>query len=263
LGNLAIAFTGGEPLLRRDLEELVRKTRVRETLIVVCTNGMLITKERAASLHAAGVDVFQISVESMLPEEHNEFRQNTLAWKKTMQGIENAIDAGIKVTIVPTVSHLNVHSSGFLELLEWARAKKLMVNLALATPMGSWNARRDILLTEDDVKAVDGIVGKYPNVRRDFETNYMQRGCGAAKEKLYFTVFGDVLACPYMHINFGNVRDAKVADIRERMLSVPKLDEYYPKCLVAEDHEFIEGPLGTVFDRDDKVADWKEVFGRS
>jgi MoaA/NifB/PqqE/SkfB family radical SAM enzyme len=260
LGNLALAFTGGEPLLRRDLENLVRKTRVNESLIVVCTNGMLITKERAQSLYRAGVDVFQVSVESMIPEEHNEFRENKQAWRKTMEGITNALEAGIKVAIVPTVSHANVRTEGFLNLLEWAHKKKLMVNLALATPMGAWNARKDILLTEDDIQFVNELVMKYPHVRRDFETNYFHRGCGAAKEKLYVTVFGDVLACPYMHISFGNVRDLTIAEIRERMLSVDKLNSYYPQCLVAEDHQFIEGPLAKLFDKDDKVVDWKDVF---
>ena len=260
LGNLALAFTGGEPLLRKDLEELVQKTRVRETLIVVCTNGMLITKKRAQSLYEAGVDVFQISVESMVPEEHNEFRENKQAWHKTMEGIDNALEAGIKVAIVPTVSHSNVRSEGFLDILTWAQEKKLMVNLALATPMGSWNARKDILLTEEDIKFINELVTKYPHVRRDFETNYFHRGCGAAKEKLYFTVFGDVLACPYMHISFGNVRNLKIAEIRQRMLSVDKLNSYYPQCLVAEDQQFIEGTLGKVFDKEDKVVDWKDVF---
>ena len=262
LGNLALAFTGGEPLLRRDLEHLISRTRVNETLIVVCTNGMLITKERARSLYEAGVDVFQISVESMVPEEHNLFRENIHAWKKTMEGIENALEAGIKVAVVPTVSHMNVHSRGFLDILEWAQKKRLMVNLALATPTGSWNARNDILLTEDDLRFINDLVKHYPHVRRDFETNYFQRGCGAAKEKLYVTVFGDVLACPYMHISFGNVREVKLADIQARMLSVEKLDSYYPLCLVAEDREFIEGPMAKVFDKDEKVIDWKDAFPR-
>jgi MoaA/NifB/PqqE/SkfB family radical SAM enzyme len=204
--------------------------------------------------------VFQISVESMVPDEHNEFRQNRRAWEMTMEGIENALEAGIKVAVVPTVSHSNVHTEGFLELLEWAHKKKLMVNLALATPMGSWNARRDILLTEKDIRSINELVIKYPNVRRDFETNYFHRGCGAAKEKLYCTVFGDVLACPYMHITFGNVRHTPVAEIRRRMLTVKELETYYPTCLVAEDHDFIEGPLASIFDKEDKVVDWKEVF---
>lgn len=260
LGNLAVAFTGGEPLMDKRLEDLVRLARPQETLVVVCTNGMLVTPERAKSLYDAGVDVLQISVESMIPEEHNEFRENPKAWSMTMEGIDNALAAGLKVTVVPTVSHMNIGTPGFLDLLEWAHEKRLLINLALATPMGSWNGRMDVLLTKEDFATLDRLAKKYPNVRRDFETNYVHRGCGAATEKLYFTPFGDTLACPYMHITFGNVRDTPVAQIREKMLSVEKLDGYYPKCLVAEDREFIQGPLAAVFDKDDRVVDWRDVF---
>ncbi len=260
LGNIAIGFTGGEPLLYKDLEKLISKARTKETLIIVCTNGMLLTARRAQSLYQVGVDVVQISIESFNPDEHNSFRQNERAWQESMQGIENALAAGIRDSIVPTVSHLNINSKGLLDLIDWAYKRKLIVNLALAAPMGVWNGRMDILLTEEDFRTIDEMVTKYPNVRRDFETNYFIRGCGAAKEKLYFTPFGDVLACPYMHISFGNVRTNKVVDIRHNMLSIKKLDGYYPKCLVAEDRDFIQGPLSHVLDKEDKVVDWEEVF---
>lgn len=261
LGNLAIGFTGGEPLLYGRLEDLIRQCRPSETLILISTNGMYLTAERARSLYKAGVDAAQVSVESINPDEHNEFRHDSQAFDKTMRGIRNAIATGIKVAVVPTVSHLNVRSAGFLDLLEWAYRKRLMVNLALATPMGNWNARRDVLLTEEDFTVIDGLVAKYPNVRRDFETNYFHRGCGAAVEKLYFTPYGDALSCPYMHISFGNVRDKAVADLRRDMLSTRELAGYHPKCLVAEDRSFIENRLSKAFHRTNGLVPWKEVFG--
>lgn len=260
LGNLALAFTGGEPLLDKNLEDVIRLARPEETLILVCTNGMSVTEERARSLYRAGVDAVQISIESILPDEHNAFRQHNSAWQKAMEGIDNALAAGIRVSVVPTVSHMNINEKGFLDLLEWGHKKKLLINLALASPMGAWSGRRDILLTKDDFRTLDGLAKKFPNVRRDFETNYVHRGCGAATEKLYVTPYGEVLACPYMHITFGNIREQSVREIRERMLSIDKLQGYYPKCLVAEDHEFIEGPLSQTFGGDGKVVDWRSAF---
>lgn len=261
LGNIAIGFTGGEPLLNPRLEDLIRKARPKETLIIVCTNGTFLTADKAKSLYRAGVDVVQISLESLRPEEHNLFRRNKEAFQKAMDGINNALSAGIKVAIVPVISHANINSHGFLELLEWAHKKKILVNLALATPMGRWNNRKEVLLTKNDSMAIDCLVSRFPNVRRDFETNYFVRGCGAAIEKLYFTPFGDVLPCPYMHITFGNIKDLRIVDIRKNMFCIKKLAVYYPRCLMAEDRDFIEGPLFTVLTEDnDKVVDWKKVF---
>ncbi len=261
LGNLAIGFTGGEPLLNSRLEDLIKKARPKETLIIVCTNGILLTAEKAKSLYRAGVDVVQISVESLRPEEHNLFRRNKEVFQKAMDGINNALTAGMKVTIVSVISHANINSQGFLELLEWARKKKMLVNLALATPVGRWNNKKEVLLTENDSRVIDSLVSRFPNVRRDFETNYFVRGCGAAIEKLYFTPFGDVLPCPYMHITFGNIKDLSIANIRKNMFSIKKLAGYYPKCLMAEDRDFIEGPLFAVLNEaNNKVVDWKRVF---
>jgi len=261
MGNIAVGFTGGEPLLNPRLESLIKRAHPGETLILVCTNGTLLTAEKAKSLYKAGVDVVQISIESLDAEEHSKFRGNPKAYELSMDGIKNALAAGIRVCVVPVVSHQNVNSPGFRELLEWAHKKNLVVNLAFATPMGRWNDNSSVLLTPEDTKTIDELVARYPNVRRDFETNYYVRGCGAAKEKMYFTPFGDVLACPYMHISFGNTKQDRVADIQKNMLSIKKLSQYYPMCLMAEDRKFIEGPLSVVLnEREHKVTDWKKVF---
>ena len=60
-----ITFTGGEPLLRRDLEGIVRAVReaVRLTYIAVITHGGSLTLERARSLWAAGIDQFNLSLD--------------------------------------------------------------------------------------------------------------------------------------------------------------------------------------------------------
>jgi len=264
LGNLAVAFTGGEPLLNPRLEDLINKSKPSETLIVVCTNGTILTAEKAKSLYRAGVDVVQISLDSLRPEEHNLFRRNKEAFQKTMEGIKNALAAGIRVTIVTVVSHFSINSQGFLELLEWAHRKNLMVNLALATPVGRWNNKKEVLLTEEDFRVLDRLTLRYPNARRDFETNYLPIGCGAAKEKLYFTPFGDVLPCPYMHISFGNIKKMRVAEIRKNMFSIKELNRYHPKCLMAQDRNFIEGPLSIELNENsNKVVDWKKVFDKS
>lgn len=259
LGNIVIGFTGGEPLLYEGLEDLIRCANPFETLISISTNGMLLTPERTKSLYEAGADAVQISIESFHPDEHNLFRKDKDAFKKSMEGIQNALAAGLKVSVVPTVSRHNVYSKGFLALLEWAYQRKLLINMALATPMGRWNSRMDVLLKKEDFDFIDKLVKKYPNVRRDFETNYFIRGCGAATEKLYFTPFGDVFPCPYMHISFGNAREMRVTDIRANMFSIKELKKYHPKCLVAEDKAFINGPLSNVFKRG-KVIHWKDVF---
>lgn len=248
LGAIAVGFTGGEPLLDRRLPELIAASRPGSMLILVNTNGTLLTGRRARELRTAGADVIQISLDSGLESEHDAFRRSRGSFRAALEGLDAALRAGLKATIVPTVSHANLRTEGFARLVALAREKGVLLNLSLAAAVGNWAGQQDLLLTKDDSAWLDALIAREPHVRRDFETNYWTRGCGAATEKLYLTPFGDVLPCPYMHLVFGNVRETPVAAIRLRMLAIAPLEGYAPRCLVAEDRGFMEryltpGPL--------------------
>jgi len=64
LGVVQLALTGGEPLLRSDLEELIRAARARELYVNLITSGVPLDRGRLASLRAAGLDHLQLSVQS-------------------------------------------------------------------------------------------------------------------------------------------------------------------------------------------------------
>jgi MoaA/NifB/PqqE/SkfB family radical SAM enzyme len=72
---LVAQLSGGEPLLRKDLEEIIRaiKRPNRAPYIIVCTNGVLLTKEKYLRLKHTGADAFSVSLD--YPDErHDEFR---------------------------------------------------------------------------------------------------------------------------------------------------------------------------------------------
>jgi len=259
LGNIAVGFTGGEPLANPELNDMIRAAYPDQTIIIVNTNGTLLTLERAKDLYRLGVDVLQISLDSGIPEEHDAFRRMKGAFDRALRGVEFALKAGLKVNIAPTVSHLNLHSAGFKKLVELSRQKGTLLNLSLAAPAGKWNAQTDFLLTEDDSASLNRLIQKESHVRRDFETNYLQQGCGAAKEKLYITTYGDVIPCPYMHISFGNVREESIDRIRNKMLALPDFKSYVPNCLVAENKPFIQDHLSKTWEGQAPVP-WTKAF---
>jgi MoaA/NifB/PqqE/SkfB family radical SAM enzyme len=261
LGTIAIGFTGGEPLVYPRLFDLIRLADPGRMLIIVCTNGTLMTPERARRLKGAGVDIVQMSVDSGEAGEHDAFRGMTGAFAKTMAAFRVARDAGLKVAAVPTVSHENIRTPGFRKIIEWARREDILVNLSMASPVGEWAGNTDCLLTDDDIAELQRLVASTPHVRRDFETNYWTEGCGAATEKLYVSPFGDVIPCPYMHISFGNVRDTPVAEIRAKMLANPYLAGFHPRCLTAEDRGFIDQYLPTQPLKNAPLPKADDVFG--
>src|SRR4051812_11738605 len=71
LGVLQLALTGGEPMLRRDLDELVAAGRDAGLYSTLVTAGTRFTPERAAELKAAGLDHVQVSIQSPDPGEND------------------------------------------------------------------------------------------------------------------------------------------------------------------------------------------------
>ncbi len=89
---------------------------------------------------------------------------------------------------------------------------------------------------------------------------HLTQGCGAAIEKLYVTPFGDVIPCPYMHISFGNVREASLGAIREKMLANHYLKGFHAQCLTAEDEEFMDKHLPRQFLQGAPLPRAEDVF---
>ena len=85
-----VVFTGGESLMRDDLETLIAGAERLGIVTGLITNGRLLTKERVASLKKAGLDYAQITIESPDPEIHNAMCR-VECFDETVAGIRNTI----------------------------------------------------------------------------------------------------------------------------------------------------------------------------
>jgi len=79
-------LTGGEPLLRRDILEIVQRAAERELWVVVGTNGVRITENLAQRLAAAGARGLSLSLDALDPDRHDRFRNVRGAWRNTVEG---------------------------------------------------------------------------------------------------------------------------------------------------------------------------------
>ncbi|WP_232701770.1 TIGR04347 family pseudo-SAM/SPASM protein [Halobacterium wangiae] len=105
-GVPVVLFSGGEPLVRDDVEELVAYAADRGIRPVLSTNGTLLTEERAASLRDAGLQYAGVSVDG-LPERNDAFRGQEGAFDRAVRGIENSLDAGLKTGLRYTITEAN------------------------------------------------------------------------------------------------------------------------------------------------------------
>lgn len=261
LGAIHLSLQGGEATLLPRLEELVRNMSPQRVLFSITTNGTTITPAFARKLRSWGVDQLNISIDSFDPAEHDRFRGVRGAWQKTLDGLQAARRNGLNAQVNTTVSKVSLYSRGFMDLVDFCRREKIILNLVLAAPSGNWDASLEFVLDANDVRQVRALVKSSPYVRQDMDSIQLGRGCPAMKEALYITPFGDVLSCPFIHISFGNLHESTLKAVRRRALHYPFLETHAQQCLVAEDRAFIDTYLTRIFGRHDLPAGHEGVFG--
>jgi len=104
-GARLIIFDGGEPLMRKDVCELIDHAKETGLRPLMGTNATLITEEVAEKLVKAGIRTLAISLDGAEAKSHDKFRGEEGSWEKTMHGIENARQAAIPFQIAPTLRH--------------------------------------------------------------------------------------------------------------------------------------------------------------
>ena len=260
LGTVNFSFQGGEPLLFKKLPDIVKACKPYKNVISVTTNGTLLNEKNIAELKKIGVDILTVSLDSSIAGEHDEFRGVPGVFDKTIAGINLALRRGFNVSLGTVVTHQSLHSKGITGIIEMAKERKLILNLILPVPAGRWIDNNDMVLTGDDLDFIYKLTKNSPYIRTDFQANLGPYGCGAGKEILYLTPYGDVLVCPFLHITFGNIFEDSIKTIRERALQVPQLAVYHDKCLASTDKEFIDKYLSKTFNASKLPINYAEVF---
>ena len=110
-GCPVMLFSGGEPLLREDLFDLVRHARERGMGVTLSTNGTLITSEAAEALKSSRVNYVGVSLDGM-EKTHDRFRRVQGSWKKALEGIENCKKAGLRTGLRITLTRYNFQEVG-------------------------------------------------------------------------------------------------------------------------------------------------------
>ena len=106
-GFRIMIFSGGEPLMRPDIFELIAYATKVGLRTVLGTNGTLITAEVAAKLKAAGVMGVGISLDSLDQQKHDTLRAYEGAWQQAVAGMANCRNAGLPFQIHTTIMDWN------------------------------------------------------------------------------------------------------------------------------------------------------------
>ncbi|MGN8415720.1 GTP 3',8-cyclase MoaA [Helicobacter pylori] len=125
-GVKKIRITGGEPLLRKGLDEFIAKLHAynKEVALVLSTNGFLL-KKMAKDLKNAGLSRVNVSLDSLKSDRVLKISQKD-ALKNTLEGIEESLKVGLKLKL-NTVVMKSVNDDEILELLEYAKKRRIQI----------------------------------------------------------------------------------------------------------------------------------------
>src|SRR5512134_3764288 len=143
-------LTGGEPLLRRDILDIVRRAAERELWVVVGTNGVRITENVAQRLAEAGARGLSLSLDALDPDRHDRFRNVRGAWQNTVEGAEILNRVGLPFIVQTTAGS---HNAGELEAIAdfaYGRLAAKVWNLYFLVPTGRGQFVSDITPAQYD-----------------------------------------------------------------------------------------------------------------
>lgn len=222
IGVVDVAFSGGEPLLRRDLEDLIRFAREKGLSAGTSTNGYALTRRRAHSLKAAGLDRLQVSLDGTR-EAHERVRGKG-AFDKAVTAIQRSLEAGLRTHICFTAMRSNAHL--LPEMLDLAL--KLGVagfNLSQFVPTGRGAAAEGLepQMAKQLIKIWLDAKARHPALHLTAHSSglaalspdaeHCRGGCQAGISIGCITPDGDVTPCVMFPLSLGNLRDRELAEI--------------------------------------------------
>ena len=143
-GVPVLLFSGGEPLMRADLFELIAHARLKGIRAVISTNGVLITPEVAAKLRDAGLSYVGVSIDG-LQARHDRFRGVSGAFDAAIAGIRASRNAGVKVGLRFTITKDNAEDvPGIFKLLEEERIPRICFYHLVYSGRGAMLRQQDL-----------------------------------------------------------------------------------------------------------------------
>lgn len=200
-GVPVLLFSGGEPLVRKDMPELAAYAVEKGMRAVISTNGTLIDRKTAQTLKQIGLSYVGISLDGMEPV-NDRFRGVKGAFSKAMQGIRNSQEAGIKVGLRFTINKRNVQEiPGIFDLLEEMEIPRVCFYHLVYAGRGSAMVEDD-LTHEETRAAVDLIIDR----TRELHAK------GKAKEVLTVDNHADG---PYLYLRMLKENPKRAAEVLE------------------------------------------------
>jgi len=177
-GVAIITFSGGEPLLRRDLYDVIKRANDNGMLCTIASNGTLMTREVAKKLAKVGIRRVEIGLDGATAETHDFLRNNHGSFKATIEGIKNCAEVGFdELATTMTLHSKNVSElEETMKLAEKLGATRFYLNRLIPAGRGVEACYLDVT-SEEKIKALETLYSKFhKSVLNGFSMQCYARG---------------------------------------------------------------------------------------
>jgi len=234
MGSAYFALTGGEPLTRDDMEEIIRDGFDERATTILFSNGKVLTRERARSLKRAGLFGLCVSLDSVDPATHNEMRGDDRAFEHALAAITNTRASGLYTLAQAVVYKNQLDRKKLFKLFKLAKTQgahefRIMKPARAGTLINS--EEEGIFYDEEDddfVKRLQYAANSRWDMPKVTVFPFSEIGkfkCNAGIRHSYITAKGDWTPCDFIPMSFGNVLEEDMREIWQRMneaVGVPK-----------------------------------------
>jgi radical SAM protein with 4Fe4S-binding SPASM domain len=225
----SINLTGGEPLLRKDLYDVITSFKNIGFDIYILTNGILIDSQNAHALSDLGVSGVQVSIEG--PEDIHDSIRGKNSFKQSVRGVKLLKNAGLEVTLNATVSEINAHylaetvglaselgvnRLGFSRLVPSGRGKTLLHEMMKTSEVEKLFKKIFSIKPDNGLEIVTGdpVASQFRNSTGNNDFGEIALGgCAAGISGLTIMPDGTVVPCRRMPVPVGNVRKDSLREI--------------------------------------------------
>jgi len=243
MGVFWLGFTGGEPLLNKDIVEILKSVG-DNCAIKLFTTGSNLTKQLAAELKKAGLLYASISLDHWEEEKHDLVRGYKGAFQIALRAIDIFKSIGVHVSVSSVISREILQKNQVHEFLKFVISlgiHEAWLSETKPSVEAFWN--KDSVITEEERLSLVSLQDKY-NKEGKITVNYLGHfeggenfGCNAGNKMVYIDAFGEVSPCVFTSMTFGSVLDKPVQTIFSEM------KEYFPsenRCLINTNYELLK-----------------------
>ncbi len=234
LGCINVNLTGGEPLLRQDLDKIIRIISRNGLMAGLITNGGFLGYDLLRKLKSSGLTEVAISIHGN-EEYHDMFTGIKGAYRKAVRSLEMAKEERLSVVINTVVTHRNLKERGLEGIKKIARDYGILIQPILLCFPHKNLINSGFSLTGEDLQTFNTLL-KDPYIK-PLHRNYLNSFCPAGNEYIYIGAYGDVFMCDLVQTPYGNVLQEPLVRIWQRMLNKRKVVGEKHLCVGLENND--------------------------